>query len=155
MATSTGSTAPAKKSNTMMYAAIAIIIIIVAGVAAYFAFFSGGQPTFTPTVTIHLNGNFAKGWNGSTATANPTINIKSTDKVRIILLSEDGSTHDFVIAYSGTAPSATPAAGDKSSSDFSSTTTSINYDFTPDKAGTFKYYCKYHYTTMFGTIVVS
>ncbi len=151
MATSTEATAPAKKSNTMMYAAIAIIIIIVAGVAAYFAFFN--QPTFTPNVTIHLNGNSATGWNATNP--GPAITVHMTDKVRIVLLSADGGTHDFVIAYSGTAPSAVPASGDAVSSTFSSTSTSINYDFTPSKTGTFKYYCSYHYTVMVGTITIS
>ncbi len=141
-----------KKSNTMLYAAVVIVVIIIAGAVSYFAFFSGPS-TFTPTVTFHLKGNALTGWNDSTP--GPQINVTMNDKVRIVLISEDGNLHNFVIAYSGNAPSATPAASDRKSPDFSSTTTSINFDFTPSQTGTFKYYCQYHYTVMVGTIKIT
>ncbi len=141
---------PAKKSRTTLYIAVAVIVIII--VAAVAVIYFSPSP-FTPTKTIHLNGSATAGWNGTLNSF--TITVKLTDKVRIVFLSVDSSLHNFVIAYSGSAPSSTPASGDLVSRDFSSSSAAYNFDFTPSKAGIFRFYCVYHFSAgMVGTIII-
>ncbi len=143
---------PVKSNKMTMYIVVAVIVIIIVGAAVYVL---TQTPAFTPDVTIHLTGNQLNGWNSTSVRVNPQINVTLNQKVRIVLLSGDGATHNFVIAYSGVAPSPTPASGDTVGHDFSSMTTAVNFDFTASTAGTFKYYCQYHYNVMVGTIKIS
>jgi hypothetical protein len=153
----TPSTAPAEmkpaKSNRMtLYIAVAVIVIIIVGAAVYV--FSQ-TPTFTPTRTIYLNGSSTKGWNNTLNTLSFSVN--KSDNVRVVLLSTDGSLHDFVIAFSNNAPSSPPSAGDLVSKDFSSTSVPYNFDIPSSQLqlGTFKFYCQYHFNTgMVGSITI-
>jgi plastocyanin len=137
---------PAKSNRMTMYIAVAVIVIIIVGAAVYVF---TQTPTFTPDRTIGIKGNQTNGWNVT------TITVSLNQKIRIALISGDGSTHNFVIAYADNVASGTPAAGDLKSNDFSSQTTPYNFDFTATKAGTFVFFCMYHYTVMKGTITIS
>ncbi len=142
------------KSRTMIYAAVAIIIIIIIGAAVYIRFY-GGSSTFTPTKIIHLSGSATAGWNGTLNTLSLTVN--KSDNVRIILLSTDGSLHNFVIAYSGNAPSGAPPSADLVSPNFMSSSIPLSFDISSSQlqVGTFKFYCQYHFNTgMVGTIII-
>ena len=141
---------PAKSNRMTMYIIVAVIVIIIVGAAVYVYTQSG---PFTPDVVLHLKGNATKGWNDTLV--GPTINVKLNQKIQIVLLSEDSNMHNFVIAYSKVAPSATPASGDVASKDFSSPTTPYFYNFTVTTSGTFKYYCQYHFNVMVGTITIT
>ncbi len=136
---------PAKGSRMTLYIAVAVIVIIIVGAAVYVF----TQSSFTPDVTIPIKGNASTGWNVT------SIHVSLNQKVRIALISSDGIPHNFVIAYADNATSGTPAAGDLKSADFSSKTTPYNFDFTASTAGTFKFFCMYHYTVMQGIIKIS
>jgi plastocyanin len=136
-----------------MYIAVGIIIIIIIGVAAFFYL---GQWNTSPTKIIRLNGSATTGWNSTLNTLSFT--VSHTDRVRIVLISSDSGLHNFVIAFSGSAPSGTPntSGGDIVSHDFTSPTIATNFDFTPSKTGAFTFYCQYHVSTgMKGTITVT
>ncbi len=145
----TPSTAPAemkpKGSRMTIYIAVAVIVIIIAGAAVYVY----STSSFTPDVTIGLKGNATSGWNVT------SIHVSLNQKVRIALISGDGVPHNFVIAYADNKTSGSPASGDLKSNDFSSQTTPYNFDFTASTAGTFVFFCVYHYQVMKGTIKIS
>ena len=136
-----------------MYIAVAVIVIIIVGAAVYVY---TQTPTFTPTRTIRLNGSATAGWNSTLNTLSITVN--KSDKVRIVLVSTDSNLHNFVIAFSGNAPSGAPPSTDLVSPNFSSSSTPINFDISSSQlqVGTFKFYCQYHYSTgMVGTIIIN
>ncbi len=137
---------PAKSNRMTLYIAVAVIVIIIVSAAVYVF---TQTPTFTPNVTIALKGNQTTGWNRT------TITVSLNQKVRIALISGDGSIHNFVIAYQDNVTSGSPPSGDLKSADFSSQTTPTNFDFTASKAGTYVFFCMYHYTVMKGTIKIS
>ncbi len=137
---------PAKSNKMTMYIVVAVIVIIIVGAAVYVL---SQQSSFTPDKTIALKGNQTTGWNVT------TLNVSLNQKIRIALISGDGITHDFVIAYANNATTSPPASGDLVSHDFMSMTTAYNFDFTASTAGTFKFYCQYHNTIMIGTIKIS
>ena len=60
------------------------------------------------------------------------------------LIGVDGVLHVFHIDYNG---NGNPDSNEPVSPNFSST---INYQFTPDRTGQFTYYCNFHPATMFG-----
>ena len=137
---------PTKSNKMTMYIIVAVIVIIIVGAAVYVL---SQQSSFTPDKTIGLKGNQTTGWNVT------SIHVTLNQKIRIALISGDGVTHDFIIAYADNATTVPPPSGDKISSDFSSQTTPTNFDFTASTAGTFRFYCQYHNTVMKGTITIS
>ncbi len=137
---------PAKSNRMTMYIAVAVIVIIIVGAAVYVL---TQTPTFTPDVTIAIKGNQTTGWNVT------SIHVSLNQKVRLSLISGDGIQHDFVIAYADNVTSGAPSTSDLISQNFMSQTTPYNFDFTASKAGTYVFFCQYHYTVMKGIIKIS
>lgn len=138
---------PAKSNKMTMYIVVAVIVIIIVGAAVYVL--TQTPTTFTPDKTIGLKGNQTTGWNVT------HISVSLNQKIRIALISGDGVTHDFIIAYADNATTVPPPSGDLKSNDFMSQTTPTNFDFTASTAGVFKFYCQYHNTVMIGTITIA
>jgi len=102
------------------------------------------------SVTIHLYGNAATGWGtspGGETMPGPTLTVNKDDVVTLMLHSEDGLPHKFLLDYNG---NGIPDAGEPTSPIFTSMTTIV---FTASLAGTFTYLCTIHPVTMFGTWV--
>jgi heme/copper-type cytochrome/quinol oxidase subunit 2 len=110
---------------------------------------------------IHLYGadhGLNNGWGLSTSvitSPGPTLTVQQGTLVNLTLTSVDDKTHNFFIDYYG---NQTPTAGDPKSPDFPSEgppyLPTINYQFTADRLGTFKYYCQYDEEIMNGTFIV-
>ena len=77
-------------------------------------------------------------------TANPTIQVKAGERVRVVVKNEDrGLTHDFAV----------PAAGALTKEIIWNESGEVMFDV-PDKAGTYEYVCQPHRLMMRGTIQV-
>lgn len=96
------------------------------------------------TVTFTLYGSIS-GWGFTPGdTSNPTLVVTEGDQISITLHSQDVA-HRFYVDYDG---NAAISVGEPASSTFTST---IVFNFTIDRSGTFTYYCSIHPTTMHGT----
>lgn len=99
------------------------------------------------TRNFALYGSNAQGWGFTAAnmtSPGPTIVVEQGDTVNLTLISE-GVTHRFFVSYTNTS---SPGSGDPQSSDFTGT---VNFQFNAsDTVGTYKYYCYYHPTVMWG-----
>lgn len=102
--------------------------------------------------TFMLFGSDADGWgstNTTLANPGPTITVDLGDNVTLVLNSTDGPNHNWFIDYDndgGDDPT------EPNSPNFQDQ--EIEWNFTADTPGTFTYRCKFHATTMTGTIVV-
>jgi len=108
-------------------------------------------------VNIELYGSANEGWGFTRDTMTspgPTIRVKKGDIVNLTLTSVDGITHNFFVDYNG---DTNPNANEPKSPDFPGPPhwmPTINYKFTADTVGTFKYYSEYNKNTMNGTFIV-
>ena len=101
------------------------------------------------TNEITLYGSAILGWGfteGSMSRPGPQIEFQEGQLYNMTLISTDGLTHKFYVDYNG---NGTPDNDEPVSPDFSST---INFQFTPNKTGEFTYYCHYHPNTMYGNV---
>lgn len=101
-----------------------------------------------------LYGNSLTGWGGTAATTHiPGPNLAATQgqPLEIALYSADNVTHQFFVSYDG---ATTPSAGDPVSANFSSSDVPVFLNFTPSQSGNYSYYCRYHPSTMKGTISI-
>ncbi len=102
-----------------------------------------------------LYGSATGGWGTTSSTITnpgPTLAATQGQPFEIALYSEDGATHQFFVSYDG---AQTPSAGEPASSDFNSSLVPVFLTFTPSQSGNFSYYCKYHPSTMKGTIDIA
>jgi len=125
----------------------AVIAFLVAGLlVGVLVIFVG--VTRGANVSISLFGSFSSGWgltSSSETIPGPTINVNQNDVLTLPLTSTDGLTHQFLLDYNGNG-AADP--GEPLSSGFSTTT---QISFTASPAGSFKYFCTFHPTKMYGT----
>jgi plastocyanin len=99
-----------------------------------------------------LFGDLVQGWGFTDTTITepgPDLTVSVGDDVTLTLNSADGEPHNWFIDYDN---DNVVDSGEPSSADFETST--ITYTFTPDRAGTFTYRCRFHPTTMTGTIIV-
>lgn len=99
------------------------------------------------TTNITLYGSATQGWGltqQSMSIQGPDISFEEGVLVNMTLISADGMVHDFFVDYNG---NGAINSGEPRSPTFSST---MNYQFTPDRTGQFTYYCSFHPTTMRG-----
>ncbi len=103
---------------------------------------------------VVLYGDSLQGW-GSTPTSThmPGPNLTATEgqPMEIAFYSADNVTHQFFISYDG---ALTPSAGEPESANFSSSVVPVFLNFTPNQSGNYSYYCRYHPSTMKGTISI-
>jgi hypothetical protein len=111
-------------------------------------------------VNIYLYGasqSTKNGWGftrDSITSPGPTIIVKKGDIVNLTLTSVDGVTHNFFVDYNG---DKIPNPGEPKSADFPAPPyyiPTINYKFTANTVGTFKYYSYYDQDIMNGTFIV-
>lgn len=120
-------------------------------VVGAFLLLAAPVPAQAANVSLALYGSSTSGWgnaSSSITTPGPTLVVHQGDVVTIMLTSQDGFAHQFLIDYNMNGVS---DAGEPMSSAFTSTTT---LTFTADTVGTFPYFCLYHPTVMKGTFVV-
>ena len=100
------------------------------------------------TRNFTLYGSFQGGWgftSNNITSPGPTIVVEQGDTVNLTLISSDHVTHHFFVSYTNTT---TPGTGDPQSPDFSGT---VNYPFNATNTiGTYKYFCYFHPTLMWG-----
>lgn len=112
-------------------------------------------PPSTPADEVRrtLYGDALRGWGpspGNVTNPGPLVLVYLRDVVTLTLVANDtGVPHNWFIDYNN---NLIDDPGEPSSPDFQGNTT--NFTFVPDRAGTFTYRCKYHPTTMTGTIEI-
>lgn len=124
------------------------VVGVLVGVLVISAVFLGLAVTRAASVSISLFGSRTSGWGLKSSTESipgPTISVNQGDVVTLSLSSSDGLSHQFLLDYNG---NGLADAGEPVSSTFSTSTT---ITFTASVAGSFKYECTIHPTTMFGT----
>ena len=101
--------------------------------------------TRTPAREIHLVvRGMAFYLESDPRTANPTIQVKAGERVRVVVKNDDrGLTHDFAV----------PLVGAMTKEITWSQTADVVFDV-PDKAGAYEYVCQPHRLMMRGTIQV-
>lgn len=102
----------------------------------------GGQ-----TQNITLYGSATQGWGltqQSMSIPGPQITFTQDVPVSLTLISVDGNVHDFYVDYNG---NGAIDSGEPHSPTFTST---VTYQFAPDRTGQFTYYCSFHAATMRG-----
>jgi hypothetical protein len=118
----------------------------------YICAFDGKIYQLAGVVSIHLFGSFSSGWGfsqSSITVPGPEITVVKGDTINLTLTSVDSVTHGFFVDYNG---DMNPGAGEPQSPNFQTAT--INYQFSADCNGTFTYYCPFHKSMMFGTLIV-
>src|SRR6266571_812562 len=104
--------------------------------------------------TYWLTGDALQNWNGTKSSPGPLITASEGDNVTIMLLSNDGATHDWFLDFDTNFQ-----LGPIHSPDFNSRTVWTNFTFTAvlnqttsfPHGGTFTYRCLYHAFSMFGS----
>jgi plastocyanin len=108
------------------------------------------------SVNLTLYGNAGTGWGFGSAnltTPGPKITVYRGDVVNLTLIATDSSVpHNWFLSYDPNRLQ--PIAGEPSSPDFSSATPLRNWSFVADRSGNWTYRCRYHATSMYGTIAV-
>lgn len=103
------------------------------------------------TVNFTLYGSPMSGW-GFTSTSmtipGPTITVNQYDIVDLTLVSQGGLPHNFFVDYNN---NGVPEGDEPLSSTF---TTTLVFEFNASKSGSFTYYCRFHPSVMYGTIIV-
>ena len=112
--------------------------------------------TIGPEVNYSFYGHAANGWGFSNATISdpgPNVTVYLGDIVTLTLVANDTLPHNWFIDYDG---DRVPSPGEPSSPDFNTATGPkvIVWNFTADRPGTWTYRCRYHPTTMTGTIII-
>lgn len=107
----------------------------------------------TDSFTLYGNAGLGWGFNATTITTpGPNLTVNYGDNVELSLISEDGAKHDWFIDLNGNKQ---PDPGEPTSPDFQGSIP-IAWNFTADiRPGTYTYYCRYHFATMFGNITIA
>jgi plastocyanin len=108
------------------------------------------------SVNLTLYGNAGTGWGFGSAnltTPGPRITVYRGDTVNLTLIGTDSNVpHNWFLSYSS--DRLQPIAGEPSSPDFSSAAAIRNWSFVADRSGNWTYRCRYHATSMYGTLAV-
>ena len=136
-----------RKISNLFIAQLSIIIMTIC--FSIFSLAALVQAQTTNNITLY--GSASQGWGFTEQTITipgPKISFQEGELYNITLISSDGLTHKFFIDYNnnGNADNDEPA-----SPSFSST---IIYQFTPDRTGDFTYYCSIHPSTMYGNVSI-
>jgi plastocyanin len=106
-------------------------------------------------VNLTLYGNAGTGWGFGSANLTipgPNITVYRGDVVNLTLIGTDsGVPHNWFIDYDNNLQ---PSAGEPSSPDFNSAASVRNWSFVANRNGNYTYRCRYHATSMYGTIKV-
>ena len=121
---------------------------IVVGLIVSLAAVSFAGLVSAANVSFNLHGNAVTGWGftaGGETIPGPPMTVNFNDVVTMHLFSDDGAPHTFYIDLNN---DGLPNGGDIISPTF---TTSIDFVFTANVAGTFTYRCSFHPMMMHGT----
>jgi plastocyanin len=106
-------------------------------------------------VNLTLYGNAATGWGYGAANLTvpgPNITVYRGDVINLTLFGTDSNVpHNWFIDYNNDLQ---PSAGEPSSPDFNSGAAVRNWSLVADRSGNWTYRCRYHATSMYGTIYV-
>ena len=107
------------------------------------------------SVNLTLYGNAGTGWGFGAANLTipgPNITVYRGDVINLTLFATDSSVpHNWFIDYDNDLQ---PSAGEPSSPDFNSGAAIRNWSFVADRNGNWTYRCRYHATSMHGTVSV-
>ncbi len=110
-------------------------------------------PTHLAYISFTLFGAAGSGWGFTPSTLTnpgPTITVSRGAVVTLTLNGTDGLVHNWFVDYNN---NNMPDAGEPNSPTF--TNQSIVFVFTPTVTGTFTYRCRFHPTTMTGSLVIT
>jgi plastocyanin len=133
--------------NTKSLSFVLMLILLFSAIVTLLAGSAFAQDGTGETQNITLYGSASQGWGftqQSMSIPGPQISFEEDQVVNMTLISADGIVHDFFVDYNG---NGAPDSGEPSSPTFTST---INYQFTPDRTGEYTYYCSFHPATMHG-----
>ena len=126
-----------RKVSARTVAALAFVFVTVAGLL----------PVLTTTRAREIRviaKDMAFYLDGDAKTANPAIEAKPGETLRIVLVNRDrGMTHDFAV----------PAAGAATDAIESNEDAAVTFEV-PDRPGTYEYVCRPHLAMMKGAIIV-
>lgn len=127
--------------------ALASFALIILFLVLCFSFSSVHAQAQTQNITLY--GSASQGWGltqQSITSPGPQITFQEGQLVNLTLIAVDGLPHIFYVDYNGN------KVADSNEPRSPQFTTTINYQFTPDRTGQFTYYCSIHPTTMFGNV---
>ena len=108
-----------------------------------------------PSVNLTLYGNAGRGWGLSNATISqpgPALSVHLGDTVMLTLIGNDSAPHNWFIDYDN---NLAPNGDEPSSPDFNAPVgKAIVWPFVADRPGNWTYLCRYHQTSMKGSIEV-
>ncbi len=137
------------KRTHLLQAALATILLALA-----ILFFPHGTilpPVHASNVTIHLVAHYISGWNGT----NPTITVLLGDSVTIVWSNGDsGVPHQFLLDIDRDGLDTTDCSPSADPCTTGASTTGGTVSFTASTAGSYKYYCTVHPTSMVGNFIV-
>lgn len=112
-------------------------------------------PTSGASASLALFGNGVGGWGTSNASIDnpgPALSFDQGDTITITIWANDTEPHNWFIDYNG---NNVPDAGEPSTDEINTTVLTVTDAFVLDRAGSFTYRCRFHPTTMTGTITVA
>lgn len=127
--------------------ALASFALIILFLVFCFSFSSVHAQAQTQNITLY--GSASQGWGftqQSITSPGPQITFQEGQLVNLTLIAVDGLPHIFYVDYNGN------KVADSNEPKSPQFTTTINYQFTPDRTGQFTYYCSIHPTVMFGNV---
>lgn len=127
--------------------ALASFALIILFLVFCFSFSSVHAQAQTQNITLY--GSATQGWGftqQSITSPGPQITFQEGQLVNLTLIAVDGLPHIFYVDYNGN------KVADSNEPKSPQFTTTINYQFTPDRTGQFTYYCSIHPTVMFGNV---
>jgi len=146
----------------MFALAIGLAFLVPLGLTAVPADASGGMAsenlmprTGIWPVNFTLHGNATRGWGFTNATMSqpgPNLTVYFADTVNLTLIANDTLDHNWFIDYDS---SLAPNGNEPSSRDFGGLARLVVFkSFLADRPGNWTYFCRFHQTSMKGTIVV-
>lgn len=128
------------------------------GLLVALSVFAGVRNAYAVVQDFHLYGSYLSGWGfspSSMTSPGPTITVNEGDVVNLTLTNQDtglyASPHQFLLSYHN---SSIPQSDDVESPQIAAGET-IVFSFTANVSGTFKYYCVFHPSVMYGTFTVT
>lgn len=143
----------------VVLALVAVLLIPVSSTAAETSVGTDPQNHAPRTgigpVYITLHGSASRGWGLSNATMSqtgPALRVHFLDTLNLTLISNDTQDHNWFIDYDN---NLVPSGNEPSSRDFGgSGSLVVVQNFLLDRPGSWTYMCRFHQTTMKGTILV-
>ena len=106
-----------------------------------------------PSVNFTLHGDAGLGWGFTSATMTkpgPNVTVHLGDRVNLTLIADDSADHNWFIDYDN---SLGPNGDEPSSPTFNNSGV-LAWPFVADRPGNWTYRCRFHPTSMYGTISV-